>query len=743
MSPPAPHLRLVPSDAFARASVLTLGRSGAFARHGLARPQRDMRKPLGQVLLDMKAVDPGNLLRAIRLRDGRDARLGDILLSHGWVGEADLVAALAAQWAAKSLDLLKDRPDARLFDQLGAEFCLENAVLPWRRIGGATVIATARPEDFGRLRAALAARFGAVVMALAPERDIHAALLGMRQTALIRKAECRVPASESCRSLSPLGGSIMAIAALALVLVGLATVPTLVFSVLAGWAVLTLVAFSALKAFAFAAVLRQRPGPAPPLPDRLPVVSVMVPLLQEDDIVPRLVRRIGRIHYPKELLDILLIVEQDDHATLAALARRPLPRWMRIVTVPAGPIRTKPRALNFALDFCRGSIVGIWDAEDAPDPEQIRAVVGNFAAAPPEVACLQGVLDFYNPRHNWITRCFAVEYAGWFRAMLPGLARLGLVVPLGGTTLFFRRSVLEELGGWDAHNVTEDADLGIRLARHGYRTELIDTVTREEPNSRPVAWIRQRARWQKGYAITWASHMRDPARLWRDLGPRRFLGVQILFLGTLSQSLFAPVLWSFWLLAFGLAHPLAGLLPTGVLATLGGLFIASEALNIAVGLWATRGPEHRHLMKWVPTLHAYFPLASLSAYRALSECITRPFHWDKTTHGIVAGQSAASDVLPVLVLSDPVHIPDEAAAPASPPAFTAPPLQPRPGRLHLALAGPWPEEVPDLRPFGRPRLTVIEGGQGAGGRAPYVLGSTIAGASGHPGIEFQPSFEGF
>ena len=287
--------------------------------------------------------------------------------------------------------------------------------------------------------------------------------------------------------------------------------------------------------------------------------------------------------------------------------------------------------------------------------------------------------------------------------------------------------------------------LGLRLARRGYRTELVATETREEPNSRPVAWIRQRSRWQKGYAITWASHMRDPARLWRDLGPKRFLGVQILFLGTLSQAILAPVLWSFWLVALGLPHPLTGLLPQGAFTALGTLFLASEVTGIGVGLWATRGPQHRHLMKWVPTLHAYFPLASVSAYRALLECATRPFHWEKTAHGIVAARPEAPELLPVLLLTDPVQL--LAGPPAGAvPLHAAPREVPR--RLHLAPAAPFPDRAPEDAaaplPRGRPSLVLIEGGPDAVlPRAPYILGTVIASAPRNPGIEFQPRFEGF
>lgn len=557
----AAHLRLVTPE--------YVPVSGLPERLPRAVPQRDRpaRKPLGQILMDMKAVDPGHMLKALALRERQDVRLGDILLAHGWVGEADLMAALANQWGARVLDLAADPPDARLADQLGPGFCLRENVLPWRRVGPVTVLVTSRPAEFGRLRDRLPEGYGPVVLALAPERAIHAAILAQRQTALVRRAEARVPPDESCRTLNGRLAGMLAVAGLAGLAALAALSPALAFLPLFLWAVLTLALTAGLKALAFASELRATWRPEATVPSaalaRLPVVSVMVPLLREDDIAPRLIARLGRLDYPKELLDILLVVEEDDHQTRAALARRSLPHWMRVVTVPDGPIRTKPRALNYALDFCRGSVIGVYDAEDAPDPGQLRAVVGRFAERGPDVACLQGILDFYNARHNWLTRCFTIEYAAWFRVMLPGLARLGYVVPLGGTTLFFRRSALEELGGWDAHNVTEDADLGLRLARHGYRTELVATVTEEEPNGRPLPWIRQRSRWLKGYAMTWAVHMRDPAKLWRQLGPKKFIGVQILFFGTLSQYVLAPSCGPSGGWPSGLAIRSTGICPAG------------------------------------------------------------------------------------------------------------------------------------------------------------------------------------
>ncbi|MGB3315040.1 MAG: glycosyltransferase [Albidovulum sp.] len=741
MSAAVPHLQLVPEPATPRVT----SDPGIATFPPRIQPSRraEQRVPLGQILVDMGALDPGNLLKALALKDREDVPLGDILLTHRWVSEADLMAALSAQWGAKAVDLLKDPPDTRLMDRLGAEFCLSHYVLPWHRIGGATVLATSCPDHFAEMRTALPEGFGPVVMALAPERDIHAALIAARQTALIRGAETRVNAAESCRTQDTDRTRGLAFAVLGTTLATALVAPQVVLAALLLWASLSLIACSGLKLICFLSeVSAQRQKAATPpaaLPARLPIVSVMVPLFREDDIAPRLIRRIGRIDYPKELLDILLVVEEDDAATLAALRRHDLPRWMRVVTVPDGPIRTKPRALNYALNFCRGSIVGVWDAEDAPEPQQIQKIVRHFNSAGPEVACLQGILDYYNARHNWLTRCFTVEYAAWFRAVLPGIARLGFVVPLGGTTQFFRRRVLEELGGWDAHNVTEDADLGLRLARHGYRTEMADTVTEEEPNSHAVTWIRQRSRWQKGFAITWATHMRAPQRLWRELGARRFLGVQIVFVGSLSQALLAPVLWSFWPVAFGWSHPLSGIMPATALTALCLLFIAAEIINVTVGLWATRGTSHRHLQKWVPTQHLYFPLACFSSYKAFYEWITRPFYWDKTAHGVVAARLNSGDLLPVLLLTDPILVP-----------VVVPTL-----RLHVTQPdGPSSRgyTLPDDRaaaplamvaedraafepaPVRRPDLTLVSARTDDG---PYILRSPLPGT----GIKLKPGLE--
>jgi cellulose synthase/poly-beta-1,6-N-acetylglucosamine synthase-like glycosyltransferase len=316
---------------------------------------------------------------------------------------------------------------------------------------------------------------------------------------------------------------------------------------------------------------------------------------------------------------------------------------MRVVPIPPGHPQTKPRALNYTLRFARGEIVGVWDAEDAPAPDQLRRVAASFAAAPPDLACLQGRLDYYNAERNWLARCFAIEYATWFRLVLPGLVRLSLVPPLGGTTLFFRRAAIEALEGWDAHNVTEDADLGIRLARRGLRTEMLDSTTGEEAAADVRTWVRQRSRWTKGYVLTWIVHGRRPRRLMRELGFARAMGVHLLFGGAVLNAALMPALWSTVVIPFGVAHPVLAWLPTGGAWVLGGLFVAAMLLNMALTASALGSERHRGLRRWVPSMELYYPLATLALAKALVELLLRPFYWDKTAHGRFGGADPASE----------------------------------------------------------------------------------------------------
>ena len=589
---------------------------------------------LGIALLRDGVIEPHQMVAALSAQSRRNGHLADILLSRGLIEEAALYRMIAQQWSCGFADLVATPADPDLLMRFGTERCLSLGLIPWCQAGGATVIVTAYPEDFNRDLSTLTAVFGLVLMAVAPMPQIEAALLTVCGPALARRAEEKVGADQSCRGFrfGNLHFPLLVV-----------SVPLIVMAIL--WPLTLLLAATALAALLSLAntclklAAWRSGGPAPAAQPtfrlaRLPKVSVMVALYKETRILPRMVQRLSRLDYPRDLLDVILVVEADDHGLRAALAKTDLPGWMRVVVVPDGPIKTKPRALNHALDHCRGSLIGIYDAEDAPAPDQLRKMVHHFHLAAPEVACLQGVLDYYNPRSNWLARCFTIEYASWFRLFLPGIARLGLAVPLGGTTLFFRREVLEKLGGWDAHNVTEDADLGMRLARHGYRTELLDSVTMEEANCRALPWVKQRSRWIKGYMLTWATHMRDPSLLLRQLGPKRFAGFQLQLLGSVLQALLAPFLWSLWIVPLGLAHPFVAALSPAAFTGFYTTSLAVEAITISFSISALARTEHRLNPLWVPSLMFYYPLATFAAYKALWEVLTKPFYWDKTSHGL-------------------------------------------------------------------------------------------------------------
>lgn len=260
--------------------------------------------------------------------------------------------------------------------------------------------------------------------------------------------------------------------------------------------------------------------------------------------------------------------------------------------------------------------------------------MNHLQSAPSDVAAVQCYLDFYNTGDNWMSRCFTIEYATWFRVVMRGLARLKVPLPLGGTSVFTRREALEKVGGWDAHNVTEDADLGMRLARFGYRCEIVHSTTWEEANKVPVGWIKQRSRWLKGFAMTWASHMRNPAALWRDLGPLGFVTFQVLLLGTVSAFLLAPVFWVLWIALLGFDLPFMAVLPAPVWAAVFGFLALSELIMITVASTAMLAKKRPGLIPFILTLTVYWPLGTIAAYKALFELFFRPFYWDKTDHGL-------------------------------------------------------------------------------------------------------------
>lgn len=405
----------------------------------------------------------------------------------------------------------------------------------------------------------------------------------------------------------------------------LAAILAAVFTVLVA-ASLTLRLAAAL--LACAASPRRELGPA-----ALPATSVIVALHEEAAVIAGLARSLAALDYPRDRLEIVFAIEADDEETLAAARALARKHAIRVLPVPGTGPRTKPKALNLALQIARGELVAIYDAEDAPAPGQLRAAAEAFAADA-GLACVQAPLGWYNGEDNWLTRQFALEYAVQFHALVPMLSRLGWPVPLGGTSNVFRRAALEAAGGWDPFNVTEDADLGFRLVRAGWRIGTIAPGTQEEAPIGFTAWCAQRSRWLKGHLVSWLVQMRDPRGLARA-------GAHVALHLTLGWNVLSALL-HLPCLALSLAALLAGLAagtPPGLLVA--ALPAAYLAAMLSAALAARRAGIAARPADLI-TMPAYWLLQGPAMVRALAE-IARgdPHLWAKTEHGLSPARRAA------------------------------------------------------------------------------------------------------
>ncbi len=347
---------------------------------------------------------------------------------------------------------------------------------------------------------------------------------------------------------------------------------------------------------------------------------------------------LAALDYPVEKLEILVLLESDDEETIAAARAARPPSTVRLVVVPDAQPKTKPKACNVGLFLARGELLVIYDAEDRPEPQQLRKAVAAFERAGEKTVCVQARLRYWNHATNLLTRMFALEYGYWFGTMLPGLDRLRLPIPLGGTSNHFRVEALRGLVGWDPHNVTEDADLGLRAAVEGYRVGVIDSDTEEEACAEVRPWIRQRTRWIKGYMQTALVHTRSPRRLVRQVGLRETFGFLLLIAGTPLTFLLAPVMWVGTAAWYAFGEPHLPLVNSGVFWTIALVnLIAGNGVMIALNLL---GAVRCHGWRSAPYALLnpfYWVLHSIAAWRALVQLIRNPFYWEKTPHGLDHG----------------------------------------------------------------------------------------------------------
>ena len=366
-----------------------------------------------------------------------------------------------------------------------------------------------------------------------------------------------------------------------------------------------------------------------------PSYTILCPLYKETAVVPQFVEAMRSLNYPAEKLQVLFLTEENDKETRAALYAMDFPDNFVVLTVPQGNPQTKPRACNFGLLQAKGQFVVIFDAEDKPEPYQLKKAVLTFANQGPTVACVQAKLNFYNPNQNLLTRWFTAEYSTWFDILLPGLQRSGFSLPLGGTSNHFRTEVLRALGGWDAFNVTEDCDLGLRIAQYGLQTAVLDSTTYEEATSRYKTWIYQRSRWIKGYLQTYLVHMRNPMQMLQRGHLRKFLSLQIIVGVWSIVLLINPIMWALTI-GYTIFHPVELyklLFPGPVLYAGAFCLVFGNFFYIYVHVIGCLRRKEYALIKWVLLLPLYWIMMSISAYIAFYQLIVKPHYWEKTQHG--------------------------------------------------------------------------------------------------------------
>ena len=599
----------------------------------------------GDFLAERNLVSVQQLNEASELAARWGSNLADVMLTKNWIEPEDYYRALADRFSVEQVDLEKDPLDPDLLEVAEVANYMRELAVPWRCEDGVTTIVTSRPGPelilYARRKWGASVKIGIAskkqiqqaVQSVFSERFLHAAVFDLAEHDPVMSAQTVFTPVQLVVGWAMLSGFALGLA--------LAPIPTLI-------ALNLVMTLFYLGNFLFKAVLiwaggkhqhaseRQMDAAVGLLRDEdLPVYTVLVPMFREPDVLPILANALRELDYPTSRLDIKIVLEEGDQLTIDAATALGLEDIFEIILVPPAQPQTKPKACNYALQFARGDFLVIYDAEDKPEPDQLKKVVVTFDRSPANVACVQCRLNYFNREENWLTRLFTLDYSLWFDLMLPGLEKLKVPIPLGGTSNHFRMDVLRELRAWDPFNVTEDADLGIRLTQKGYEVRLVASTTFEEANVSQSNWIRQRSRWIKGYMQTMLVHTRRPIHLVRSIGVLGLLGFIFFIGGTMLSGLLNPVFWAIfvlWLLTeTGIFDPL---FPPVLLYLSVFNLLAGNGLFIFVMMLA---PFRRNWLSLVPysvTVFWYWVLMSIAAWKGAWQLITKPFYWEKTEHGL-------------------------------------------------------------------------------------------------------------
>lgn len=587
-----------------------------------------------------------NLAAATRASAEWGHELSHVLIAQGYVRRMQYYRALAAVYGLPFVNLQEQPSDPQVVDPDDRIDYTARNLTPWQIVDGKVLIATTSiseavtewaEERYG-------SSYGFVItspydilwqtQSMFRERDSHTAREGLYEWKPEHSAKFTVTKSQKTTILVCL-----AIVVLALIAAPMATMVVLMSAATALYTltfafkfVLTWVGSSRR-----ADIMVSDEAVASLVDRDLPVYTVLVPMYREARVLPLLAKALKGLDYPASKVEVKLVLEENDDETINAAKALNLPGNFEIIRVPESQPKTKPKACNYALQFCRGEYLTIYDAEDQPEADQLKKAVLAFSTAESNLACVQGRLNYFNRGENWLTKMFTLEYSQWFDFMLPGLDRLKVPIPLGGTSNHFKLAALRHVNGWDPYNVTEDADLGVRLAQEGYTVGVINSTTYEEANGVLPSWIKQRSRWIKGYMQTWLVHMRHPIQLYKSIGPVGFFAFHFFIGAPAFTVLLNPILWAMTLAvlitntqSFGWLFPE----PFGTMAVFN--LVVGNLFLIYFGVVAALKRRYFDLVLVGVTLPFYWVLHSVAGYKALKQLISNPHYWEKTEHGTSA-----------------------------------------------------------------------------------------------------------
>jgi len=610
------------------------------------------RRLLGEMLIGW-GLSAKELEAALLLQSREGIRLGQAVVALGLMTELDLADLVAEQLRIPLIDPEPESLDREIVGLLPELVCREYQLVPISEDAHGLLVAMADPSDPDALAAIAHCYEGEVHRAVTTPRSVTRVLSHFHSEfyrGIITDQLLTISPEDSARrvvtfhqKLAFAGIGVVIAAGLAvswlwtlIVLNALATTFYLVSNVVKIWLMNRAIERSPEIKVTDAEIEALEA-------DDLPVFTILVPMYHEANVLPLLVDGMTRLDYPPSKLDVKLLLEPDDDEMLVAVGGMTLPAYMEVLVVPEGQPKGKPKACNFGLLHARGEYAVIYDAEDRPESDQLKKVVLAFRRSPREVVCVQAKLNYFNRRQNVLTRWFTAEYSLWFDLFLPSLYDLDVPIPLGGTSNHFITDRLRAAGAWDPYNVTEDADLGLRIHKRGWKTAIVDSTTYEEANSNVYNWIRQRSRWVKGYVQTWLVHMRHPLTLYRQLGWKGFAMFQIMIGGTIFSFLLNPVYWTLTTLWF-LTHWLfvQSIFPP-VLFYMGaaGLYLGNFAFTFAnLGGCLRRG--YYDEVKYALLVPAYWALMSIAAWKGFLQLFYKPFYWEKTIHGLHMPSASAA-----------------------------------------------------------------------------------------------------